>query len=260
MRVGCDLKEYFKRITTESKKWEIVLWWIVRIVMLAGAVEAFVHHDKYEDKIRTMMIGNFFLTFGWEVMQMFPKTHMFRYIPSYCQDFTSVLIFLTAFCGAYVNFYYKIWWWDTALHFLCGGLLVLTGFVFMRAYELRDKKQIPVAVIILASFCVSFMFSTFWECWEFSFDQFFGGDTQHWSYELALKDGPERLAHLFFEPAPDRSSPEWMARFALIDTMTDIVANTLGACIGGILLKIALRKREKEEKAVTVELKSKVNN
>ena len=253
------MKEYFKRITTQSKKWELVLWWIIRIVMIAGAIESFVHYDKYEDKIRTMLIGNFALTFGWEVMQMFPKTHMFRYIPSVCQDFTSVHIICGAFCGAYLNFYYKVWWWDTAMHFLTGGLLVLAGYVFMRAYEIRDNKKIPAAVIVLASFCISFMFSTFWECWEFSFDQLTGGDTQHWSYALALKDGPERLSHLFFEPAPDRNAPEWMARFALIDTMTDIVANTLGACIGGIALKLGLRKREKEEKAITVDIKEKVN-
>ena len=43
-------------------------------------------------------------------------------------------------------------------------------------------------------------------------------------------------------------SEEWKSRFALMDTMTDIVANTLGAVIGGITLKIALHKKEKEER------------
>lgn len=246
------MKEYIKRITENSKKWEIVLWWIVRAIMIFGAIESFVNYGNYEDKIRTMMIGNFFLTFGWEIFQLFPKSHMFRYLPSAAQDFTSVYIVLTAFLGAYVDFYYKVWWWDTTLHFISGGLCVLAGYAFIRAYELRDSKSIPVAVACFAAFCASFMFGTLWECWEFSFDQIslMGGnvgDTQHWSYELA-KDTP-RLAHLIFQPALDPDSPNWMARFALIDTMTDIVANTLGACIGGVALRIALRKKAAEQKA-----------
>ncbi len=245
------MKDYIKRLTTNSKKWELVLWWIIRVIMLAGAVESFVNYDKYEDKIRTMMIGNFFLTFGWEVFQLFPKKHMFRHLPSMAQDFTSIYIILTAFLGAYINFYYDVWWWDTTLHFISGGLLVFAGYVFMKAYEDRDGIELPVAVVIFAAFCTSFMFSTLWECWEFSFDQMgmHGaeyGDTQHWSLEYALNT--PRLQHLIFQPWFDKNAPQWQARFALMDTMTDIVANTLGAIIGVVICKIALHKKEVEQK------------
>ncbi len=248
------MKEYFKRITTGSKKWELVLWWIIRIAMIAGAVEAFVHYDKYEDKIRTMMIGNFFLTFGWEIFQIFPERHMFRHLPSYTQNFTSVYIFLTAFMGAYINFYYKVWWWDTTLHFVSGGLLVFCGYVFMKAYEKRDNIELPIAVVIFAAFCTSFMFGTLWECWEFSFDQMNMhaaqyGDTQHWSLEYAHLYGPDKLNHLIFQPWFDKNMPQWQARFALMDTMTDTVANSLGAVIGVAILKLSLLKQEKAQKA-----------
>ena len=86
------------------------------------------------------------------------------------------------------------------------------------------------------------MFGTLWECWEFSFDQLFGGDTQHWSLALATET---KINHLIFQPAKEFMSEDWQARFALMDTMTDIVANTLGAVIGGIVLKIALRKNKR---------------
>lgn len=248
---GTFLSNYFKTITTKCKKWELALWWIVRLVMIAGAIESFVHHDNYEDKIRTMMIGNTALTFGWELFMLFPKKHMFSHIPSYVQNVTSVYIFLTAFMGAYRNFYYCVWWWDTALHFASGGILVIAGLVFMRAYEERDGIELPVAVVVFAAFCTSFMFGTMWECWEFYFDQTnmhaeIWGDTQHWCLQYA---DPSKLEHLIFEPWFDRNDPNWQARFALMDTMTDIVANTLGACIGGVGLKIALHKQEKEQKA-----------
>ncbi len=238
------VKDYFKRITTQCKKWEMVLWWIFRFIMLAGLIESFVNADKYEDKIRTMMIVNTICCFGWEIFQMFPQNHLFRYLPSSLQNFTSVYVFLTAFMGAYVNWYYEVWWWDKALHLVAGGLLVLAGYVMLKAYETRDKKTIPVTVIVFAAFCTSFMFGTFWEVFEFSFDQLFGGDTQHWSYALAEEAGNLTL---LFQPAKEFHSDEWFSRFALIDTMTDIVMNSTGAVVFGIILKLALRKQEKAQ-------------
>lgn len=240
------LKEYIERLKTGCKKWEIVLWWLVRLVMIAGMIESFVNADKYEDKIRTMMVGNLVLTFGWEIFQLFPEKHLFRHLPAAAQDFTSVYIVLTAFFGAYINFYYTVWWWDTLLHFVSGGLCVLAGYAFIKAYEERDGKKVPIPVAVLCAFSVSFMFGTLWECWEFSFDQFLGGDTQHWSLALAEES---KINHMIFQPAKEFMSEEWKSRFALMDTMTDIVANTLGAVIGGITLKIALHKEEKEERA-----------
>lgn len=242
------MKSYFERLRSGSKTWEIVLWWITRLIMIAGAIESFVNADKYEDKIRTMMIGNLFLTFGWEFFQLFPKKSLLRHLPAAAQDFTSVYIVLTAFLGAYINFYYTVWWWDTLLHFISGGLCVLAGYVFLKAYEERDGKEIPTAVIVFSAFCASFMFGTLWECWEFSFDQLFVGDTQHWSLALATET---KINHLIFQPAKEFMSEDWKARFALMDTMTDIVANTLGAVIGGVALKFALRKKERTQRAST---------
>lgn len=242
------MKSYLERLRSNSKTWEMVLWWVMRLIMLAGTIESFVNADKYEDKIRTMMIGNFFLTFGWEFFQLFPKKSLLRHLPAAAQDFTSVYIVLTAFLGAYINFYYSVWWWDTLLHFISGGLCVLAGYVFLKAYEERDGKEIPIAVIVFSAFCASFMFGTLWECWEFSFDQFFGGDTQHWSLELATQT---KINHMIFQPAKEFMSETWQARFALMDTMTDIVANTLGAVIGGVALKFALHKKERAQRAST---------
>lgn len=251
------MKDYIKRLTANSKKWELVLWWIVRIILVVGTIEEATGFagDKtvHEPKILTMLIGHIVLSFGWEIMQLLPETHMFRHLPSYTQDFTSVYIILTAFFGAYVNFYYKVWWWDTTLHFVSGILLVFAGYVFMKAYESRDKIELPIAVVIFAAFCTSFMFGTLWECWEFSFDQLGMsgipyGDTQHWSLEMAKQLSPEKIEHMFFKPWFDETAIEWERRFALMDTMTDVVANSAGAVIGFVILKLALHKKEKAQK------------
>lgn len=246
------MKSYLNRLKTIPKKWEIVLWWVMRLIMIAGMIESFVNADKYEDKIRTMMVGNLFLTFGWELFQIFPESRLFRHFTPVFQNFTSVYIVLTAFLGAYVNFYYTVWWWDTVLHFLSGGMCVFAGYEFLRAYEKRDNKKIPLSVGVFAAFCSSFMFGTLWECWEFFFDQFFGGDTQHWSLALATET---KINHLIFQPAAEFMSEDWIARFALMDTMTDIVANTLGAIIGGVILKIVLQRKANAAKRIEVDFK-----
>ena len=63
--------------------------------MIAGMIESFVNADKYEDKIRTMMVGNLVLTFGWEIFQLFPEKHLFRHLPAAAQDFTAPRVFAT---------------------------------------------------------------------------------------------------------------------------------------------------------------------
>lgn len=84
-------------------------------------------------------------------------------------------------------------------------------------------------IVLLCALGFSFFISTCWELFEFSFDQIAGGDSQHWSYELAKAANNTRT---FFKPRDP-------ARFALMDTMTDIVFNTLGAVPFYIILKIA---------------------
>ena len=146
------VKDYFHRLSTGCKKWELAIWWFFRIVMIAGLIESYVNMGNYEDKIRTSMIVNIVCCFGWEIFQAFPKNHLFRYLPCSFQNVTSVYIFLTAFMGAYVNWYYEVWWWDKSLHFVAGGLLVFVGYAMVKAYETRDKMMIPVTVTVFAAF------------------------------------------------------------------------------------------------------------
>jgi len=83
---------------------------------------------------------------------------------------------------------------------------------------------LPVA--LLCSFCFCFFMGIMWELFEFTYDQVAGGDSQHWNIALAQVG----YRTLFPELNP--------SRFALMDTMGDIVCNTVGALIGYIILKI----------------------
>ena len=80
----------------------------------------------------------------------------------------------------------------------------------------------------------SFLGATLWELFEFGFDQIAGmmsgypGDAQHWSLELAL--GTPKEITLFDPIVPER--------WPIMDTMGDIVLNTVGAGICYLILKI----------------------
>ncbi len=124
----------------------------------------------------------------------------------------------------------------------------------------RDKTQVNVATVLLCAFGFSFIVGTGWELFEFTFDQVAGGDSQHWSQELAKAAseayGNKGLATPWiFDPssyAPrlaekingqpkdlySNTLEVYNSRYAVIDTMEDIVFNTIGAIAAYIFLKI----------------------
>ena len=116
-----------------------------------------------------------------------------------------------------------------------------------------------MTLILLASVGFSFLASTGWELFEFGFDQVAGmmggypGDAQHWSLELAL--GTPKELTLF--------DPIVAERWPIMDTMADIVLNTVGAVLSYIFIKVYpyrhkgrfkfdFAKNEKETESVTV--------
>jgi hypothetical protein len=100
--------------------------------------------------------------------------------------------------------------------------------------QLRDKVKVPAKYVTLAAFGIAFVFAAGWELFEFSFDQWFGGDAQHWNLELAIKEagGLENL-FMLIPLEPERLE----ARFAIMDTMEDAICNALGAVIMYLILR-----------------------
>ncbi|MEG2395542.1 MAG: hypothetical protein RSB11_00770 [Oscillospiraceae bacterium] len=234
------MKGYIKRLLSGAKKWEIVLWWAVRAVMIGAIiktiVDAFMPAKGGEvignsDQI-AQLTANLTLMFLWEMCQAFSEKRFFRYIPSYVQDVLAVFILLTSFGGAFLNLYYKLWWWDTVLHIVGGAFCVLGGYELVCAVQKRDRVYAHLTIVLAAAFCFSFFAGTGWELFEFTYDQLGGGDAQHWSYANAIATS----YHPIFDPV-NKIGLDPSARFPIIDTMADIVCNTLGAVGGYIILR-----------------------
>lgn len=240
------MKEYIKRLTTNAKKWEIIMWWIFRALMIFAMIKGIVGMVKGTNDLSDplQVFGNLLAMFVWEVFQAFPKKTFPRQIPSVMQDILVVMAFCASFCGKFLNFYYDVRWWDSGMHLISGGLCVLIGYEVVVAMQKRDKKAVATSVAVLCAFGFSFFVSTCWELFEFIMDQVMcktaaqtggvPGDAQHWCWALA--EGTPKEATIFNPYFTDGANG--YDRWPLMDTMQDTILNTIGAVVAWVILKI----------------------
>lgn len=227
-----EMKSYIKRIRSNCKLWELCFWWVFRALMIFALIKGF-FKEPFDITDPLQVSANLAGMFAWEIFQALPKKNLFRNIPSYVQDFSVIMLFAASFCGKFLNFYYDVGWWDSAMHTIGGGAGVVLGYEIVSAMQKRDKKASSLSIILLCAFGFSFIVSTGWELFEFTFDQVACagggiGDAQHWSFALA--QGTPKESTLI----PAIYSERW----PIMDTMIDIVLNTIGAVAVYIALKI----------------------
>lgn len=221
------IKNYYNRIITSCSKIELIYWWVLRILMIYGIIESLIFGDEYLGSSQPLqMSANLVGMFAYEICQLMPKNSTLRLLSPRFQNITALGFFLGSFGGAYLNFYYILPGYDKVLHALGTAEGVYIGYEFVAAIQLKLKKTCPHQIANLTALGCGFILSSGWELFEFTYDQFFGGDAQHWNYQNALDTAggdPTKIFHLF--PIDDPM------RFALMDTMGDIVLNFVGALI-----------------------------
>lgn len=130
-------------------------------------------------------------------------------------------IYAAMFLGAICNFYYRFFHWDTMLHVVSGGGLVIVGYAIAELYT-SGRKAPALSPVFLTLFAFSFamMIGMFWEIFEFSLDTIIGTNTQRWADEFGLP---------------------FVGQDALFDTMKDIIANAAGGIVASIIGYISLK-------------------
>lgn len=228
------MKKYFARITENCSKIELIYWWLLRLPMIYGIIRSLIFGDEYLGSSQPLqMTANLIGMFAYEIIQLLPKNNRLRFFSPYFQNITCLGFFLGSFCGAFLNWYYIVPGFDKALHAFGTAEAVFIGYEYIAATQKKYKTVCHPSIAVLCALGLGFVLSTAWELFEFTYDQFFGGDAQHWSYENALAavgGDPEKVFHLF-----DPVHPE---RFALMDTMGDIVMNFCGGLPMYLILSI----------------------
>ena len=124
------------------------------------------------------------------------------YIPRTFSFALAFFVYATLFLGEANRFYYDVWWWDIMLHSGSAFAFGLIGLVVLLLT--LSKKAIQANPFVLSLFAFSFavMVGVLWEIFEFAGDQLFGMDMQ--------KEG-------------------------LMDTMWDLIVDTLGALVAAVI-------------------------
>jgi hypothetical protein len=125
-------------------------------------------------------------------------------IPPEFEALAVVFVYASLFLGEIQGYYVRFWWWDAMLHTGSGLLLGVVGFLLV--HVLNEKASIDLhmtpAFVALFAFMFAVGFGALWEIFEFPMDQLFGLNMQ--------KSG-------------------------LIDTMWDLIVDTIGGAIIAML-------------------------
>lgn len=231
--VGKPLEIYFNRLKDNCPARTYLLWWIIRGFMIALLIKTIVS-DEYTGYESFQVIANMCCMFIWELVMAMPRKNVFRYIPPILQTVITVCDFIAVYAGLVLNFYYEVRLWDSFMHLFSGFVGVYFGYEIVYALIKMEKKTASPAVILLCAAGCCFMLETFWEIFEFGYDHIRGlmsgypGDAQHWSALLAEGTAKEKTLFEFFDPG----------RWPLMDTMGDMVLNTIGITTATLTLKL----------------------
>lgn len=184
-------------------------WWIsliLKVTLTLGAVLEAVQGNwlNAAASIGIVMVASFPLLMGYRFDIR---------IPSEFELLAVIFVYASLFLGEVQGYYLKFWWWDIFLHTGSGLILGIFGFLLVYVINEHEDLDIDMKPSFLALF--AFMFSlgmgTIWEIFEFALDQLFGMNTQ---------------------------------AGGLVDTMTDLIVDGIGAFIIAVLGYYYLRTVE----------------
>ena len=185
-------------------RFQLILSYFMQLIVIIGIV-IFAVRGNWVSMVAC--IGILFLTFLPSIVRR--KYNV--YLPLEIDFVVIGFIFAAIFLGEIQGYYTRFWWWDSFLHTGSGLLLGLTGFLLI--YILNEEKRVHVKMkpgfVALFAFAFAVMMGGVWEIFEFGMDSFFSLNMQ--------------------------SS-------GLVDTMWDLIVDTIGAGVISLLGYFYLKK------------------
>lgn len=186
---------------------------LTRVLLILIFIIGCITGDHSQDPV---IIITFILTFYPSILEK----RFGVYLSMRLQIIITSFIFAAQILGEIGDFYEKIPWWDTILHTISGVILGLAGFLFVYLLNEKGNKNVNLSpkFVIIFAFCLALTMGVFWEFFEFGADRILGYNMQ--KFRMPGQDG-------------------------LVDTMCDLIVDTVGAivaCIGGY---IYILKKEK---------------
>ena len=176
-----------------AEKIQLVISYILQLSLIA-AIALFIYKENWL---------NVFLTSGIFIITLLPSILRRNYkvrLPIEVDLVVILFTYTSLFLGQINSFYNAFWWWHLLLHGSSGVLLGIAGFLLIYVFNQEEKIPLKLNRTFMAIFSFTFALAigVLWEIFEFSMDSFFGFKMQ---------------------------------RSSLVDTMTDLIIDTLGTIV-----------------------------
>lgn len=190
----------------KEKKFEVILANVIRMLLVVSMVFSFMSQNYLNFFTAVLTLWLTFLPFV-----LAEKNHV--KLPSSFQIIILLFIFAAQYLGEMKEYYIKFWWWDLMLHTFSGIILGFTGFLLVYILNKEERVQMYLSPFFMAFFAFTFALSVgaLWEIFEFTMDNMFGLNMQ--------KSG-------------------------LVDTMWDLIVDSIGALIAAFYGYLYAKKDE----------------
>lgn len=208
-------------------KGQFAFWILLRISLVVCIIYSIVEGNYV---MMGESIACLAFTHLWDLFQVFGGESFIIEVPALSQTMLNLIICAGIPFGSYLGLFDKIWFYDIFMHVLSG--MVSAVFAFDFAFILQRKKG-QCSIILASMFALMFALSIAceWEIYEFLMDYFHGTNLQ-----LSIA-GPETA---MFDLAKYHNEYGYLG---LVDSMTDMIMNTIGG-ITGMIFMIVLRQKE----------------
>ena len=214
-----SLRENFAK-EKEFKAERVIAYLLILLFVLVG-VRSFLENNSLNVVISVIGII-FVLGLDW-LSKKINKYFISIFIP-----LINIFLFIAMYLGSIKGFYGIFWWWDVVAHTLSGVILSLLGFIIIfildQEIDFTDNRKLILSILFSASLGIAG--GAIWEIYEFSAGIFLG---------LNMQSG------------------------GLLDTMKDIISDTVGAIftsVGfGVYIKIQLAEEKDSTRQETKPLK-----
>lgn len=149
-------------------------------------------------------------------------------VPDFVYIFFICFCLAHFFCGEILGFFVRFKWWDSMLHTLSGVMLALLSFSLINLLNKNEGNfKLSMGFAILFAFSLAVAIGVIWEIIEFAADSLFGLNMQR-AY-VSTHDG--------------RGEP-FVGQRALMDTMKDLILDSLGAAVTCVTCAIFAHKKK----------------
>ncbi len=191
-----DLLIHDEKLDT-AERVELIASYLLQLSIIIAIIR-FVYLENW---INVFLSGGILLvTFLPAILRRSLKVHL----PVEIDLLTIFFIYVTLFLGEVHAYYTLFWWWDLVLHGSSGILFGIAGYLLVSILNAEERIHFKMrpGFIALFSFAFALMISALWEVFEFAMDQLLGFTMQHNS---------------------------------LVDTMGDLIIDSIGALIIAVL-------------------------